>query len=84
MEEGEEEQQDDNDIILDGACFNDTVMGEAEEEVAAEDEPADDLCQVIRDAQRECESEKEKNFCVYQWRLLRWCQNQRRTLVPWR
>ena len=33
-------------------------MGEAEE--AAEDEPADDLCQVIRDAQRECESEKEK------------------------
>ena len=39
---------------------NDTAMGEAEEEVAAEDEPADDLSQVIRDAQRECESEKEK------------------------
>jgi hypothetical protein len=35
-------------------------MGEAEEEVAAEDEPADDLGQVIHDAQRECESEKEK------------------------
>ena len=35
-------------------------MGEAEEEVAAEDESADDLCQVIRDTQRECESEKEK------------------------
>ena len=60
MEEDEEEQWDDNDIILDGACFNDTVMEEAKEEVAAEDEPADDLCQVIRDAQRECESEKEK------------------------
>ena len=60
MEEGEEEQWDDNDIILDGACFNDTAMGEAEEEVAAEDESADDLCQVIHDAQRECESEKEK------------------------
>jgi hypothetical protein len=35
-------------------------MGEAEEEVAIEDEPADDLGQVIRDAQRERESEKEK------------------------
>jgi hypothetical protein len=60
MEEGEEEQFDDNDIIPDGACFNDTAMGEAKEEVAAEDEPADDLGQVIRDAQRECESEMEK------------------------
>ena len=60
MEEGEEEQWDDNDIIPDGACFNDTVIGEAKEEVAAEDESADDLCQVIRDAQREYESEKEK------------------------
>jgi hypothetical protein len=59
MEEGEE-QWDDNDIILDGACFNDTAMGESKEEVAAEDEPADDLGQVIRDTQRECESEKEK------------------------
>ena len=35
-------------------------MGEAEEEVVAEDEPADDLGQAIRDAQRECKSEKEK------------------------
>ena len=35
-------------------------MGEAEEEVGVEDEPANDLGQVIRDAQRECESEKEK------------------------
>jgi hypothetical protein len=26
----------------------------------AEDEPDDDLCQAIRDAQRECESDKEK------------------------
>jgi hypothetical protein len=60
MEEGEEEQFDDNDIIPDGACFNDTAMGEAKEEVATEDEPADDLGQVIRDAQRECESEMKK------------------------
>ena len=35
-------------------------MGKAEEEVVAEDEPADDLGQAISDAQRECESEKEK------------------------
>ena len=35
-------------------------MGEAEEEVVAEDEPVDDLGQAIRDAQRECESEKKK------------------------
>jgi hypothetical protein len=60
MEEGEEEQWDDNNIIPDGACFNDTAMGKAEEEAAAEDEPIDDLGQVIRDSQRECESEKEK------------------------
>jgi hypothetical protein len=60
MEEGEEEQWDNNDIIPDGACFNDTAMGEAEEAVAVEDEPTDDLGPVIRDAQRECESEKKK------------------------
>ena len=60
MEEGEEEQWDDDDIIAEYGAFNDTAMGEAEEEVVAEDEPADDLGQAIRDAQRECESEKEK------------------------
>ena len=60
MEEGEEEQWDDDDIIAEYGAFNDTAMGEAEEEVGAEDEPADDLGQAIRDAQRECESEKEK------------------------
>ena len=57
MEEGEEEQWDD-DIIAEYGAFNDTVMGEAEEEVGAEDEPTDDLGQAICDAQRECESEK--------------------------
>ena len=35
-------------------------MGKAEEEVVADDEPTDDLGQAIHDAQRECESEKEK------------------------
>ena len=46
--------------------FDDTTMGEAEEEVAIEeevapkDEPNDDLGQAICDAQREYESDKEK------------------------
>ena len=60
MEEGEEEQWDDDGIIAEYGAFNDTAMEETEEEVVAEDEPADDLGQVIRDAQREYESEKEK------------------------
>ena len=82
MEEGEEEQWDDDDIIVEYGAFNDTAMGEAkeevgakekpteeevgaeeksaEEEVGAEEEPADDLGRAIRDAQRECESEKDK------------------------
>ena len=54
MEEVKEEQWDDDDIIAEYGAFNDTAMGEAE------DEPADDLGQAIRDAQRECESEKKK------------------------
>ena len=59
MKEGEEEQWDDDDIIAKYGAFNDTTMGEAEE-VVVEDEPANDLGQAIHDAQRECESEKEK------------------------
>jgi hypothetical protein len=69
MEEDEELGDDDN-IIIHGfaeyGAFDDTVMGETEEEVAAEEEvvakdkPDDDLGQAIHDAQRECESEKEK------------------------
>ena len=50
MEEGEEEHWDDDDIIAEYGAFNDTAMGEAEEEVGAEDEPADDLGQANRDA----------------------------------
>ena len=70
MEEDEEEKGDDDNMIIHGfaeyGAFDDTAMGEAEkqvaaeEEVAAEDEPDDDLGQAIRDAQRECESDKEK------------------------
>ena len=68
MEEDEEEGDDDTMIIrgfAEYSAFDDTAMGEAEEqvaaeeEVAAEDEPDDDLGQAIRDAQRECESDKE-------------------------
>ena len=66
MEEDEEEEEegDDDNIIIHGfakyGAFDDTTMREAEEEVAAEDEPAYDLGQAIRDAQRDCESDKKK------------------------
>ena len=49
MEEGEEEQLEPDDIIAQYDDFGDTSMGEAE-----------DLGDVIRDAQKDCESEKEK------------------------
>ena len=61
MEDNEEEDDDDNiPEFTEYDAFDDTAMGEAEEEVAAEDEPDDDLGQAIHDAQRECESDKEK------------------------
>ena len=64
MEEDKEEEGDDDNIIIRDlakyGAFDDTAMGEDEEEVAAGDEPTDDLGQAIHDAQRECESEKEK------------------------
>jgi ribosomal protein L34 len=51
-----------DDIIAQYGDFNDTAMGEAEEEARAEDTLTEDdaLGDVIRDAQRDCESEKEK------------------------
>ena len=63
MEEGEEEQLDpDDDIIAQYGDFGDTAMGEGEEEASAEDTLAEDdaLGDVIRDAQRDFESDKEK------------------------
>jgi hypothetical protein len=62
MEEGEEEQLDPDDIIAQYGDFDDTAMGKAEEEAGAEDTLAEDdaLGDVIRDAQRDCESKKEK------------------------
>jgi hypothetical protein len=66
MEEDDEEEGDYDNMIFHGfaeyGAFDDTAMGEAEEEAAAEEEvePVDDLGQAILDAQRECESDKEK------------------------
>jgi len=62
MEEGEEEQLESNDIIVQYSDFGDTAMGEAEDEAGAEGTPAEDdaLGDVIRDAHKDCESEKEK------------------------
>jgi hypothetical protein len=83
MEENDEEEGDDDNIIVRGfaeyGAFNDTTMGEAEEEVAAkeevaaEDEPADDLGQAIRYAQRDCESKKEKIKFECMQRITRNC-----------
>ena len=62
MEEGKEEEEQwvDDGIIAEYGALHDTPIGEVGEEGAAEDEPADDLGEAIQDAQRECESKKEK------------------------
>ena len=64
MEEDDEEEGDDDNIIIRGfaeyGAFDDTAMGKAEEEVATEDEPANDLGQAICDAERDCKSEDER------------------------
>jgi hypothetical protein len=64
MEEDKEEEQLDPDDILAQYCdFLDTAMGEAEEEAGVEHALAEDddaLGDVIHDAQRDCESDKEK------------------------
>ena len=62
MEEGEEEQLEPDDIIAQYGDFGDTAMGEVEDEADAEGAPVEDdaLGDVIREAQKDCESEKEK------------------------
>jgi len=60
MEEGEEEQADPDDVFSQYCGF---AMEEGKEEADAEDTIAEDddaLGDVIRDAQRDCKSEKEK------------------------
>ena len=60
MEEGEEEQSEPDDIIAQYDDFGDTAMGEAEDEAGAKGAPVEDdaLGDVIRDAQKDCKSEK--------------------------
>jgi len=62
IEEGEEEQLEPDDIIAQYGVFSDTIMGEAKDETGAEGTPVEDdaLRDVIRDAQKDYESEKEK------------------------
>jgi len=62
MEEGEEEQSEPDDIIAEYGDFGDIAMGEVEDEAGAEGAPVEDnaLGDVICDAQKDCESEKEK------------------------
>jgi len=58
MEEGEEEQADPDDVF---AQYCDFAVEEGEEEADAENTIAEDtMLLVIRDAQRDCKSEKEK------------------------
>ena len=61
MEDDEEEEDCDNiPGFAEYGAFDETAMGGAEKEVAAEDEPTDDIGQAIRDAQRDCKSERER------------------------
>jgi hypothetical protein len=57
MEDNEEEEYDDT---YRPPEYGDTAMGEAEDQDEPDDVPDDDLRRVIVDAQRECETEKEK------------------------
>jgi len=62
MDQGEEEQLEPDDIIAQYGDFGDIAMGEAEDEAGAEGTPVEDdaLGDAIRDAQKDCKSEKEK------------------------
>jgi hypothetical protein len=61
MEENEDEEDDNN--IPDWAAwkdFADTLMEDADEEEIPEDGHVDDLGQVLKDAQRDCENDNEQ------------------------
>ena len=72
MEVGEEEEEHDNNILdwVTGQAFGDTLMEDADEEELLEDSlpedglpedgPVDDLGQVLHDAHRDCENDKDK------------------------
>ena len=65
MEDDEEEEEDDNNIPdwAAGQAFANTLMEDADEEELPEDGPADDLGQVLQDAHRDCENDKERQSC---------------------
>ena len=65
MEDDEEEEEDDNNIPdwAAGQVFADTLMEDSDEEKLPEDGPADDLGQVLQDAHRDCENDKERQSC---------------------
>ena len=58
MEDSEEEEDDDDNYVP--PEYGDAAMGEAEDQEEPGDVPDDDLCRVIVDAKRQCESQKEK------------------------
>ena len=57
MEDNEEEEDDDNYVPPE---YGDVATGEAENQEEPDDVPDDVLCRVIVDAQRDCQSEREK------------------------
>ncbi|XP_014660901.1 uncharacterized protein LOC101772603, partial [Setaria italica] len=86
MEDGEEEEEDDTipDWVA-GQAFAGTTMGEADEDEFAENDPTDDLGQVIQDAYRDCETEKEaaklqRMIDDHQKLLYRGCQQDHKKL----
>jgi hypothetical protein len=77
MEENEEEEDDNN--ISDwaaGQAFVNTLMDNADEEEIPEDGHVNDLGQVLKNAQRDCENDKEKA------KLQRMIQDHRKLLCP--
>jgi hypothetical protein len=77
MEENEDEE-DDNNIPswVAGQDFADTLMEDADEEKRSEDGHVDDLGQVLKAAQRDCEKDNEKA------KLCRMIENHRKLLYP--
>jgi hypothetical protein len=77
MEENGDEEDDNNipDWVA-GKDFVDTLMEDADEEEIPEDDHVDDLGQVLKDAQRDCENDNEKA------KLHRMIEDDRKLLYP--
>lgn len=76
IEDGEEEEDDNISDLVAGLTFADTTMGKADEDEFAENGPTNDLRQVLRDAHRDCETEKEAA------KLQRMIDGHRKLLYP--